>query len=177
MRPRSRCVWLTGLSVLLAASGCEEPRHVNHPGSSPQVSAPAPEPAPVPTPAPAPVSHGEILGKRTQDIKEAQPELQKGAQVASQKIVAKDPITLPGNAYVSMIGKISIDQIDYAMKLYQAENGRYPKDYQEFMEEIIKKNNIALPVLPHYQEYGYDAANHKLIILEYPDRKANPPKF
>jgi hypothetical protein len=173
MHLRSRCVWLTGLSVLLAASGCEEPRHVNHSGSNPQVSAPAPEPAP----APAPVSHGEILGKRTQDIKEVQPELQKGAQVASQKIVAKDPITLPGNAYVSIIGQSSMLNIQHALDLYLAENGRYPKDYQELMEEVIKKNNIALPVLPQYQEYGYDAADHKLIIREYPDRKANPPKF
>ena len=40
------------------------------------------------------------------------------------------------------------------------------------MTEIIKANNIALPVLPYYQEYGYDEKEHKLIILEYPDRKA-----
>ena len=58
------------------------------------------------------------------------------------------------------------------MDLYQAENDRYPKDYDEFMDEIIKANNIALPKLPHYQEYGYDEKEHKLIILEYPDRKS-----
>jgi hypothetical protein len=29
-----------------------------------------------------------------------------------------------------------------------------------------------LPKLPYYQEYGYDPNQHKLIILEYPDRKA-----
>ena len=170
MRPRSRHDWLAGLSLLLlAASGCEEPRHVNRPGAPAQASAPAPAPAPTPEPQP-------ILGRRTQDIKEAPAEPPKGAHVASQKIVARDPITLQGNAYVSMIGKISIGQIDYAMKLYQGENDRYPKDYKEFMEEIIKKNNISLPALPDYQEYNYDAANHKLIILEYPDRKYNPSK-
>ncbi len=46
------------------------------------------------------------------------------------------------------------------------------------MEKIIKENNIALPTLPFYQEYGYNVAEHRLIILEYPDRKtqANYPK-
>jgi hypothetical protein len=66
--------------------------------------------------------------------------------------------------------------MEHAIDLYQAENGRYPKDYNEFMEVIIKANNIALPKLPYYQEYGYDEKAHKLIILEYEDRKANPPQ-
>ena len=60
------------------------------------------------------------------------------------------------------------------MDLYHAENDRYPKDYDEFMNEIIKANNIALPQLPHYQEYGYDEKEHKLIILEYPELKDAP---
>ena len=62
------------------------------------------------------------------------------------------------------------------MDLYHAANDRYPKDYDEFMTEIIKANNIALPKLPHYQEYGYDEKEHKLIILEYPARKDQPPQ-
>ena len=167
------------LAALLAASGCDEqPRNVNQLGSGPPTPAPAPAaPAPTPAPAPAPVSHGEILGKRTQDVKDVQAEQQQGAQTASRKVVSKDPITLAGNVYVTAIGQTAINNIKHAVDLYQAENGRFPKDYQEFMDEIIKKNNITLPVLPHYQEYGYDAPNHKLIVLEYPDRKANPPTF
>jgi hypothetical protein len=39
------------------------------------------------------------------------------------------------------------------------------------MAEIIKANNIWLPKLPAYQEYGYNEKEHKLIIIEYPDRK------
>jgi hypothetical protein len=39
------------------------------------------------------------------------------------------------------------------------------------MAEIIKANNISLPRLPSYQEYAYNEKEHKLIILEYPDRK------
>jgi hypothetical protein len=118
-----------------------------------------------------------ILNQRTQDFRNAQTELQKGgAQVGSTRIVARDPITLPGNAYVAIIGKASMLNIQHTVDLWQAENGRYPKDYNEFMEVIIKANNIALPRLPYYQEYGYDEKEHKLIILEYPDRKNPPPQ-
>lgn len=85
--------------------------------------------------------------------------------------MAKDPITVTGNAYVSIIGRTSVLKIQQAVDLYHAANDRYPKDLDEFMTEIIKANNIALPVLPPYQDYGYDANEHKLIVLEYPDRK------
>ena len=66
--------------------------------------------------------------------------------------------------------------MQHAIDLYQAENDRYPKDHNEFMEVIIKANNIALPKLPYYQEYAYDDKEHKLIIMEYPDRKEQPPQ-
>ena len=150
------------LSLALVAVGCEEPRH---PGKSRTQATAPPE-------APTPSKPRDILGKTTQDIRAADTEIkERGAKVASTKIVAKDPILLTGNAYVTMIGKISISQIEHAMKLYQAANNRYPKDLQEFMDEIVKPNGIRLPELPPYQEYGYDEKEHKLVILEYPDRK------
>jgi hypothetical protein len=185
---------LPGLALAacaLLAAGCEEERNDAF-SKRPQTRAPGivgvdtsggfdaerpgPAPAPAATPKPAPPAKkkdkGFIVGQRTQDIRDANAEIKSGqARQASTRIVAKDPITIQGNAYVSIIGRASILNIEHAVDLYQAENGRYPKDINEFMEEIIKKNNIALPMLPHYQEYGYDAPQHKLIILEYPDRK------
>ncbi len=94
--------------------------------------------------------------------------------MGSTRIVAKDPISLQGNAYVSIIGQTAILSIQHALDLYHATNDRFPKDYDEFMAEIIKANNIALPQLPPYQKYGYDEKEHKLIILEYPDIKNQP---
>ncbi|MDX2038168.1 MAG: hypothetical protein SFX72_16085 [Isosphaeraceae bacterium] len=116
----------------------------------------------------------EILGKRTTEVVDAQKETASGAAkaVEPRKIVSRDPITLSGNAYVSIIGQASILQIKHAVDLYQAERGEYPKTYQEFMDGIIRANNIALPRLPIWQSYGYDAATHSLVIIEYPDRKA-----
>ena len=158
-RPLPLCV----LTLAVVAGGCEEPKNV------------ADKP---PAPAPAPPKDNFIVGKRTQEIgKFDRTEVTKqGGVVATQKITAKDPITLQGNAYVTMIGKTSIGLMDHAVDLFQAAEGRYPKDYQEFMDRIIKENNIALPKLPFYQEYQYDEANHKLVVIEYPDKKAAHPR-
>jgi hypothetical protein len=97
--------------------------------------------------------------------------LKKGARVASTKIRAKDPITLSGNAYSSIVGQYVIGQVKHSLDLFNAREDRYPKDYEEFMAEIINKpgEEIRLPQLPYYQKYGYDEAEHKLIILEYPE--------
>lgn len=149
------------LVPLLSLTGCEEPRHVGNRSKSAVAHAPG-----------KPAEPEFIVGKRTQDIKNVAPEVQEGgAHQVEPRITAKDPITLQGNAYVSIIGQTSILSIEHAMNLYRAEHDRYPKDYDEFMTDIIKANNIALPQLPVYQEYGYDENEHKLVILEYPDRK------
>jgi len=148
------------LALLALSLGCEEER-------SSGIKAKPPGQAKA-----SPARPEFIVGKRTQEIRNARPELQKGgAQVATTKITAKDPITLPGNAYVTIVGRTSILNIQHALDLYQAANDRYPKDYDEFMNEIIKANQIALPQLPYYQKYGYDEKEHKLIILEYPELK------
>ncbi len=151
--------------LLILLAGCDEPPAPAKPKAAPSVANPAP--------APASGKTREILGKRTQDIRDASAEMKTGeAKAAGPRPIAKDPITLAGSAYITAIGQTSINNIKHALDLYQASEGDFPKTYQEFLDKIIKANNIALPTLPYYQEYGYDAANHKLIILEYPDKKA-----
>jgi nucleoid-associated protein YgaU len=157
--------------VVFLAAGCEEERNV---GGKSQSQGQTQTQAKAKPPAPRKAEF--IVGKRTQEIKNAAPELEKGgAKVATTKITAKDYITLQGNAYVTSVGKLSILSIEQAMNLYHAANDRYPKDYDEFMSEIIKANNIALPKLPYYQQYGYNEKEHKLLILEYQELKNEPP--
>jgi hypothetical protein len=190
MRPESRLLragrlthswtlplpWLGVAACALIAAGCEE--EARNVGSRPQTRAleqtgvavgldgERPKPR---AKLKAPENPEFIVGKRTQEIKNAATELQKGgAKQATTKITAKDYITLQGNAYVTIIGRTSILEIQHALDLYHAENDRWPKDLEEFMNVIIKANNIALPKLPYYQAYGYDEKEHKLIILEYP---------
>lgn len=149
--------------VVAWTAGCEEPRN------------PTATPTNAPTPAPK-AEDDFIVGKRTQEVRNAEPELNKGAVKGTTTITAKDPITLTGNAYVTSVGRIAIDNITHTMDLYHATNDRYPKDYDEFMNEIIKANNIALPQLPYYQKYGYDEKEHKLTLIEYPDLKNQAPR-
>ena len=161
--------------LTLAVEGCDQPTGSTRPRSSatatPEVVSADPTEVGTPAPAPEPVKPRPILGERTQDIRDAKDAAPAGGVVASQKIVAKDPILLVGNAYVSIVGQASMLNIQHALDLYQATNGEYPKTYDEFMTNVIKANNIALPTLPFYQEYHYDVPSHSLMIYEYPDRK------
>ncbi len=158
------------LTIALTLPGCDDAPPPPTPGVT---LGPAPaKPAPPAEPAkPAPeLKPREILGKRTTEIRDVQKETQSGAAVkAAPRKLGKDPITISGNAYVSIVGQSAVLTIKHDLDLYQAgHDGQYPKTYQEFMDEIIKPNGIALPTLPYYQEYGYDAPTHSLIILEYP---------
>jgi hypothetical protein len=120
------------------------------------------------TPArPAAKQSGSILDKHTSDVRNANVEIkQADAKAIKPRITAKDYVSLQGNAYVTIIGQTAALRMQQAIDLYNAENDRYPKDYDEFMAMIIKANGIALPQLPPYQKYGYDEKEHKLVILE-----------
>lgn len=151
------------LSLTLAA-GCEGEPRVLAPGEQADANPAAPPQEQI--------QLRPVIGEKTTDIRDAATEIQQGgAQVSSGKITAKDPITLQGNAYVTIVGRASQLQIEHALNLYHAMNEKYPETLDEFMTEIIRANGIALPQLPLYQEYGYDAENHRLVVLEYPERR------
>jgi hypothetical protein len=121
---------------------------------------------------PAGEKKGSIVGRKTHDVRDAAVEKAKGAQVTKPRITSRDPITLTGNAYVTIVSRAAQLQIKQAVNLFHGENGRYPRDFDEFKSQVLDKNSIRLPVLPAYQGYGYDAATHELLVLEYPDKKA-----
>lgn len=106
-----------------------------------------------------------VLGKKTQDIGKFDPNAPQ--EVSDQKINATDPITAGLSAYRPMMEKVSIIAVEQAMQFYRAEHDdRYPKDYEEFMEKIIKANNIQLPVLPYGYKYMYDEKEHVLLSVK-----------
>jgi hypothetical protein len=153
----NRHIGFISLAALVLASGCEEEQHVR-PSSS------------------LPIKTREVIGKTTQQVRAAAPELQGGgARVAAGKVTAKDPVMLSGQVYQVATNSYSAGLVKHALDLYQAEHGEYPKTYREFEDEILKPNQpdgIRLPRLSYYQEYGYDEKEHKLIVLEYPAKKA-----
>jgi hypothetical protein len=105
-----------------------------------------------------------IIGKTTQDIRQFDANKQNQV-VSDQKIHATDPITAPLSAYGPMMERISSIEITSALNLFHAENERYPKDLDEFMETIVKANNIRLPVLPYKGRYEYNVEKHELMIV------------
>jgi hypothetical protein len=113
------------------------------------------------------------IGKTTQDIGEFKPEA--GAKVSDSSIHATDPFTAPISARGPMLEKLSTLGIEHTVNLFNATEGRYPASYEEFMERIIKENNIRLPVLPGGLKYQYDVANHTLVVIEAPADGATTP--
>ena len=105
-----------------------------------------------------------IIGKTTQDIGEY--DSNKANQVTSdQKIHASDPITAPLSAYGPMVESIAKTQITHTLNLFNATENRWPSSHEEFMERIIKENNIKLPVLPFKGRYMYDVEKHELVVV------------
>lgn len=111
-------------------------------------------------------SPNNIVGKTTQNIGEFDPNA--GAKVSDGKVEITNPITGPLEAYGPMLERISQIQIKPAIDLFHATEGRYPATYEEFMELIVKPNNIRLPVLPGGKQYQYDVANHQLVVIDAP---------
>ncbi len=55
-------------------------------------------------------------------------------------------------------------QIPQALALFKASEGRGPESHAEFMDKIIKFNQIKLPKLPEGQEYQYRPDDEKLWV-------------
>ena len=104
-----------------------------------------------------------IIGKKTDKIEKFDPKAKQ--EVSDSKVKADDPILYPLQAYGPMVEQISKMHVEHALDLFNASEGRYPKDYEEFMKRIIKENNIKLPVLPGDGKYAYDVENHKLEVV------------
>jgi hypothetical protein len=160
---------LIGFSMMMMAgfAGCDEPRTATSGEKAAMAKAKAAEKDQV--------KPREVIGKTTTDIRETKSELGKGAVVADNAGAVRKEIFAPSKYYVVSIDRVAAMNVKHAVDLYQAETGAYPKDYDEFMKNVIKKgqpDEVRLPQLPYYQEYSYDAEKHELIVLEYPARKA-----
>ena len=140
-----------GLALLTLTVGCEDAKPVK-----PKVQA------------------RDTLGKTTQEVRNLKPELSKGGQVTDGKTHATEYLDLMADVYRTEVGNIAKMAVQHSMDIYEAMNGEKPKTYEEFMENIIKKgkaDGIQLPMLPYYQEYGYDPDKKELVVIEYPAKK------
>jgi len=75
------------------------------------------------------------------------------------------PLTTPLNAYWSAREMAVYDiAIPRAMQLFEFAKERKPNSHDEFMREIIGKNNFKLPELPPGVRYVYDPKRGQLMV-------------
>ena len=88
------------------------------------------------------------------------------AKVVDQEIEISNPITGALEAFEPTKQRLAILEIKQAVDIFQATEGRYPKDFDEFMQRVVKENNIRLPVLGPGFYYQYDVENHELVVVK-----------
>lgn len=120
----------------------------------------------------------ETIGKTTQNVLKLTDALAQGGVLAATTIEATDPLTQSGDAYKTQVAKIGAMAVKQAIDIRNASSIQDPKPltYDEFMAEIIKKDQpdgMQLAMLPYYQEYAWDEANQKLVVVEFPKKKAD----
>lgn len=145
------------------ATGCsrKEPVQPAVPTATPSGVTPPPQPPNLPPPPPPPP---ENLAAQPQ-----QPEtIQKKAEVGVGKKgrgYGKGYVATPiGSLFAFQERKVFEIEIPHAMNLFKAAEGRAPKDHAEFMEKIIRANNIRLPELPPEHRYRYDPQTEQLLV-------------
>jgi hypothetical protein len=123
------------------------------------------------------VAPRETVGKTTQEVKRLQDALAEGAVVAEGGGAVGPSGGYLGTlakAYRSSVATAAMARVQQDLLAYDLQNNGPIKNYDEFMQFIIKKgqpDGLALPMLPYYQEYAYDEANRQLVVVEYPERK------
>ena len=112
----------------------------------------------------------ETVGKTTQNVMKLSDALAKKGVLAATSVTSSDYLGAISDAYKTSVPKIAIATIQPLMLQFNLDNNHDPS-YDEFVEQILKVHNVQLPQLPYYQDYAYDEAEHKLVVVEFPDRK------
>lgn len=73
-------------------------------------------------------------------------------------------VTVPISTLFRTQERLVLQQVEHAMNLYKAEHGRGPASHAEFMDQIIRANNLRLPQLPPNQEYVFDPRDGELKV-------------
>ena len=106
----------------------------------------------------------KVIGEVTQEVGEFKPGEAEVSDLAVKSNANPIQAYAGGARYaIAQTAKLGVTK---ALQLFNALEGRYPKDHQEFMEKVIKANGIQLPVLPGKRRYQYDVENHELVIVE-----------
>jgi len=115
-----------------------------------------------------------IIGKKTDKIEKFDPNAKQ--EVSDSKVRVEASPLYAMDAYRPAVEQIEKMKVEHALDLYNASEGHYPKDYEEFMTRVVKPNGITLAVLPGGWKYAYDVENHKLVVVHAPEAAPNGKK-
>lgn len=119
-----------------------------------------------------------VTKRKTQDIRDSSAEQAKGAvarPIGTGGLGAPGgPQTALGSSYGAGVSAASAIEIKSGIEAYYAENFDYPKNHEDFMENVVKKYMIRLAELPGHQKYAYNVEKHVLEILTFPQNSAAP---
>lgn len=158
---RTRC--LTGAILLLPALGClpqQEPREQ----TASEAAAASDEATP-----------RETVGKTTQEVLVLQEALASGGEPAETSVTSTNPLLQSADAYRTTVAKVGAMAVEQAIQVRNAQSIQDPRPltHEQFMAEIIKPgqpDGIQLAMLPYYQEYAWDEAAQKLVVVDFPAR-------
>jgi hypothetical protein len=155
--------WILPLMALVLTTGCDSPKKPTASKTKPR----------------------EVINKTTQEVMKLADALAQGGQVAEGGGTVGPSggdagyLGAIAEANRSARGTISTLAVQQALQVYDIQNGKPVQDYDEFMAMIIKPgqaDGIQLPQLPYYQSYAYDEAERKLVVVEFPQKKAEYEK-
>ena len=142
--------WILSLVALVA--GCAEPpRPPNKP----------------------PVEPRKTLGKTTQKVLELSQALADGG-VQADVAATSGGLAAVTDAVRKTSGTLGTLAVEQKLRFYEAEHGRTPEGYEEFMRLIIAPGTpygVSLPMLPYYQEWAYDPEAKAVVVVEFPTLK------
>jgi len=136
-----------------------EPQPAASQGQSSEQAATKPQRHKIPDPLPSDVGDG------SEPVAEGMVREQATSGSGRKGHYSPGIITTPLSTYWRAQERITYEaQVTYALKLYRASNGGFPKTKEEFEREILKPNNVKLPELPEGHRYIYDAEKGELLV-------------
>jgi|LakMenEpi03Aug12_release.lakeMendotaPanAssembly.Ray.scaffolds.fasta_scaffold1152092_1 hypothetical protein len=128
--------------------------------------------------APPAAKPRKIIGQTTQRVLDLAPALAAGGVLVDNAAEAEEGgLAAYSQAYRHSVAALAGIAVDQKMAVYRAQHDDLPATHAEFMDAIIAPgtpDEIRLPLLPHYQEYAFDPARKRLVVVEFPARRAAP---
>lgn len=125
-----------------------------------------------------PAKPQKLVGRTTQHVLPLDQAVQEGGLVVDPDTAPDEPgLAAYGQAYRHSVARIGGLAVEQKLRLYLADHDAPPATHAEFMATIIAPgtpDEVRLPKLPPYQDWAFDPRTKRLVVVEFPARKAAP---